>query len=244
MKRFILLLMMICFAVNVSAVWSDAATRKFIYEMQKASDPGNVGRNIKTLQMTADTTVLKLNIKIQSKSYFKFPDKIRYETNVAAMQNSTIYFDGSKGFKVDSLAGVMPLEGLMLEEYKLAGKMSNPAITLDKIFDKIEIADAPELYKGKKYIALTGSFTPDKKIPQWKILVDPKTKLPVYIFRKVISEMGMIDSITHNIGFKKMNGLIVPVHIVQDTMNMQLETRVKTFIVNKKIVDSFFEYKE
>ena len=175
---------------------------------------------------------------------YKSPDKMKQIVIIPGVQQETVYFNGQKGFSVDSVGGVTPVEGVMLEQMKAAVKLITPGISLTEIFDKVEIADTLEERDGKKYVAITCNFKPEQKLPAYKILADPQTKLPVYVFAKQLSQLGTIEVITHNLEFKELNGIVIPVKSVQTMLNMQVEHNLKSFIINQNYPDSDFEYKE
>ena len=85
-----------------------------------------------------------LNIKMLNDTFFKSPDKIRQTIDVPGMQSATVYFNGRKAVRADSLDGNTVMENDALENLKMNVKMMNPAITWDKIFDKISVADELE----------------------------------------------------------------------------------------------------
>ncbi len=244
MKKILLAICVLILFTTVYAEWSKEKTIAFLRETELAVDPQNVGKNIKDFRVDMDCTVLKLNIKMFNSTIFKNPDKLRQTVEIPDMQTIDLYFNGEKGVKVDSLGGVTPLEGRILDETKLGVAMQNPAIPWYNVFDKISIADELEERDGKKYIAVTGSFKPEKKLNPVKCLIDPDTKLTTYVFLKNLSEIGEFESVTHYTQFKKINGILMPVKFTQTMLNIQMEFIVKNFAVNQNIPDSVFEYKE
>ena len=244
MKKFLLSVVVIFSFISVYGVWDAERTVNFLKEMDKASDPDGAAKNIKTMKIVMDCMFLKLNIPMSVTTIYKAPDKMKQIAIVPGVQQESVYFDGRKGVRVDSLSGVMPVEGAMLEQMKVAAKMLKPGTSLTDIFDKVEIADEFEERDGRKYIAITCSFNPERKLFDHKILVDPQTKLPVYHFTRQISPLGNIDVYSRNLEFKKINGVVVPSKVMQNMMNMQIEHILKNFIINQNYPDSDFEYKE
>lgn len=244
MKKILLAFCVLLLISTVYAEWSKEKTIAFLRETELAVDPQNVGKTIKDFRMDMDCTILKLNIKMFYSNIFKNPDKLRQTVEIPNMQKIDLYLNGDKGVKVDSLGGVTPLTGRMLDETKLTAAMQNPATPWYKVFDKISIADELEERDGKKYVAVTGSFKPEKKLNPIKCLIDPDSKLTTYVFLKNLSEIGEFESVTHYTQFKKINGILMPVKFTQTMLNIQMEYTIKNFAVNQNIPDSIFEYKE
>ncbi|MBR1966578.1 MAG: hypothetical protein IKA22_08210 [Lentisphaeria bacterium] len=244
MKKLLSLCCVIFTLVNVYGVWNAERTAAFLKEMDKAGNPHNAAKNIKSMKIVIDCTFKKLNIPMSLTTIYKSPDKMKQIVIIPGVQQETVYFNGQKGFSVDSVGGVTPVEGVMLEQMKAAVKLITPGISLTEIFDKVEIADTLEERDGKKYVAITCNFKPEQKLSAYKILADPQTKLPVYVFVKQLSQLGSIEVITHNLEFKELNGIVIPVKSVQTMLNMQIEHNLKSFIINQNYPDSDFEYKE
>lgn len=244
MKNFLAIICVLILFSSSYAEWSAERTAAFIREVQIAADPHDTGKNIKSMRILTEGTILKLNIKINSETIFKIPDKMKQTVEMVGLQSTSIYFNGKEGWKIDSIGGKSPLEDAALREIIFSVKMLNPANKWTDIFDKISIADELEEYNGKKYIAVTGSFSPDKKLFPCKFLIDPDTNLTIYTFIKTTSELGDIETITHNIEFKKIHGLMMPVKSVQTVLNMQFESVLKLFTINQNYPDSVFEYKK
>lgn len=244
MKKVLFAVFALCLFSSVYAEWSAEKTAAFMKETERAADPEGKAKNIKSFSVEIDSTILKLNIKMLQNTTVKFKNKMKYSVEIPGMQKTDVYLSNGKGVKVDSIGGVTPLEGAVLHETELSIKMANPAIPWHTLFDKISIADELEERGGKKYVAVTGSFAPEKKLQPQKVLFDPQTKLPIYAFVKATSELGVVESVIHNIEFKKIHGVVRPTKSVQTMLNMQVESRLKKITVNQNYPDSMFEYKK
>ena len=66
----------------------------------------------------------------------------------------------------------------------------------------------------------------------------------IYAFIKTPSALGTVEAVTHNIEFKKLNGLVVPVKAVQSMLMMKFEFTLTDFVINQDYPDSMFEFKE
>ena len=242
MIKFLLPACIFIFSSVCCAEWSAEKTAALLAEIQRAADPDDIGRTIKSMRKKSEGSFL--NIKMLNDTFFKSPDKIRQTIDVPGMQSATVYFNGRKAVRADSLDGNTVMENDALENLKMNVKMMNPAITWDNIFDKISVADELEKRDGREYIAVTGSFAPDKKLHPWKFLVDPASKLVIYAFVKTPSALGTVEAVTHNIEFKKLNGLVVPVKAVQSMLLMKFEFTLTDFVINQDYPDSMFEFKE
>lgn len=238
------ILLLICLLFSFAHCFSEWDTRKtaaLLQDIKRAADPDDIGKNIKTMRKKSEGTFL--NIRMLNDTYFKSPDKIKQTVETENLQNATVYFDGRKAVRVDSLDGNTVLENEALENFKFSVKLMNPSMSWDKIFDKISVADELEERNGKKYIAVTGSFSSDKKLPPCKFLVDPESKLVIYSFIKTPSAFGTVEAVTHNIEFKKLNGLVIPVKTVQSMLLMKFEFTLTDFVINQDYPDSMFEFK-
>lgn len=244
MKKTIIFLLAAFSFSMLSAVWDAQKTDKFLQDMAKAVDPDGSSRNIKSFEMIMDCTLQPLNMKMQNSLYYKMPNKIKNVSIVPNIQTETLYFNGTKGVKVSTLGGVTPLEGKVLEEVKFSAAEMNPAKNLKDIFHKIEIADAPELRDGKKYVAVNCYSKPETGLFPKKYLVDPQSKLIIYSFSKSNTELGAVEGVTRVLKYKKMHGLMVAATVEQSMMNIKMITNIISFKVNTAYPDSFFEYKE
>ena len=239
------ILLLICLFFSFAHCFSEWDTKKtaaLLHEIKRAADPDDIGKNIKTMRKKSEGTFL--NIRMLNDTFFKSPDKIKQTVETENLQNATVYFDGRKAVRVDSLDGNTVLENEALENFKFSVKLMNPSMSWDKIFDKISVADDLEERNGKKYIAVTGSFSSDKKLPPCKFLVDPESKLVIYSFMKTPSALGMIESVTHNLEFKKLHGMVIPVKTVQSMLLMKFEFTLTDFVINQDYPDSMFEFKQ
>jgi outer membrane lipoprotein-sorting protein len=242
MIKFLLLTCIFIFSTACCAEWSAEKTAALLAEIKRAADPDDIGRTVKSMRKKSEGTFL--NIKMLNDTIFKSPDKIKQTIDVPGMQSVTVYFNGKTAVKADSLDGNTVFEKEALENLKMNVKLMNPAVTWDKIFDKISVADEIEKRDGKKYIAVTGSFSPDKKLHPCKFLIDPASKLVIYTFIKTPSALGMVESVTHNLEFKKIHGLVVPVKAVQSMLMMKFEFTLTDFVINQNYPDSMFEFKK
>lgn len=242
MTRFLLLICLFFSFALCFAEWDTEKTAALLQEIKRAADPDDIGRNIKTMRKKSEGTFL--NIRMLNDTYFKSPDKIKQTIETENLQNATVYFNGRKAVRVDSLDGNTTLENEVLENLKLSVKLMNPSMSWDKIFDKISVADELEERDGKKYIVVTGSFSSKKKLPPCKFLVDTESKLVIYSFMKTPSALGMIESVTHNLEFKKLHGLIIPVKAVQSMLLMKFEFTLTDFVINQDYPDTMFEFKQ
>lgn len=243
MKKTLFTVLAVLCAINLwaaKAIRSQEETKKFLRAMELTVDPDNIGKNITSFEVHFTASVPQVKININTVTFYKKPNKIKEEVSVEGLGKTTIYFDGQKGWRTSLLSGVEPIEGNELAEYKIVGALSNPTAKLDDVFDKIEIAEALEEYEGKKFVVLYCSFTPEKKLFPRKMLVDPDTKLVIYQFSKTHTASGVVESITKNLEFKKINGIIVPVRFIQQAMKMQMVADLKRFIINKHYPDNFF----
>lgn len=244
MKKTIIFMLTMFSFVMLSAAWDAQKTDDFLKAMERAVDPDGVSKKIKSFEIMQECTALPVNIKMQSQLFYKLPGKMKNIITVPNIQTTTVYYDGKNGIKVDSLGGVSPLEGKVLEETKISVMEMNPTKSLRDIFDKIEIEDQMELRDGKKYIVVICSFKPEKGLFPKKYLVDPESKLIVYSIGKSSTEMGTIESVTRAIEFKKMHGVMMAVKVEQSMMGMKIAGSLKYFNINTEYPDSFFEYKE
>ena len=242
-KTIVFLLAAFSFSM-LSAVWDAQKTNNFINAMAKAVDPDGNGKNIKSFDILTECITQPINIKMQSQVFYKVPNKSKTVITVPNIQTATIYFDGRNGFKVDTLAGVVPLEGKVLEEAKLAVMELDPTKKLTEIFDKIEIEDKMEFRDGKNYVVVNGSFKPERGLFPKKYLVDPKSKLIFYSISKANTELGPLDAVNKVLEHKKLHGMIIPVTAEQSILGMKITGTVKHFNVNADYPDSFFEFKE
>ena len=244
MKKIILFLCLMVFAANIYAVWDKARTDAFITQLERAADPDNVGKSVKSVEMTIESLLTPFNVKMDSKFFYKAPDKLKSVSKTAGMQTITVYFNGKQGIKDDSLGGVSPIEGVPLEEIKMQAIRMNPAVSMRQIFHKIEIADELEEQDGRKYVAMTCYFNPSSKLFPQKYLVDPDTKLIAYSFSKSNTELGVVEVVSHNIEHRKCGGFVIPVRFTQTMMKIQIECKIVNFEINKNYPDSMFEYQE
>lgn len=242
MKKLLCALCTIFVFCNIYAAWDAEKTNTFLSAMERAADPDNAGKSIKTMEISGESIIKQLNIKITTNVFYKTPDKLK-SVSISPLQTTTLYFNGKKGIKDDSIGGVSPVEGIQLKELEMQAKRLNPALPLRQAYSKIEIQDEPEERNGKKYVVLICSDDASGLFPQ-KVLVDPDTKLIAYVTGKFNSDMGVVEITTHYIKYSKINGLMLPVKFVQSMMNIEIEVNVAKFIVNKKYPDSMFEYQE
>ena len=242
MIKILLLICLLFSFAHCFSEWDTGKTAALLQDIKRAADPDDIGKNIKTMRKKSEGTFL--NIRMLNDTYFKSPDKIKQTVETENLQNATVYFDGRKAVRVDSLDGNTVLENEALENFKFSVKLMNPSMSWDKIFDKISVADELEERNGKKYIAVTGSFSSDKKLPPCKFLVDPESKLVIYSFIKTPSALGMIESVTYNLEFKKLHGMVIPVKTVQSMLLMKFEVTLTDFVINQDYPDSMFEFKQ
>ena len=242
MIKILLLICLLFSFAHCFSEWDTEKTAALLQDIKRAADPDDIGKNIKTMRKKSEGTFL--NIRMLNDTYFKSPDKIKQTVETENLQNATVYFDGRKAVRVDSLDGNTVLENEALENFKFSVKLMNPSMSWDKIFDKISVADELEERNGKKYIAVTGSFSSDKKLPPCKFLVDPESKLVIYSFIKTPSALGMIESVTYNLEFKKLHGMVIPVKTVQSMLLMKFEFTLTDFVINQDYPDSMFEFKQ
>lgn len=242
MIKILLLICLLFSFAHCFSEWDTEKTAALLQDIKRAADPDDIGKNIKTMRKKSEGTFL--NIRMLNDTYFKSPDKIKQTVETENLQNATVYFNGRKAVRVDSLDGNTVLENEALENFKFSVKLMNPSMSWDKIFDKISVADELEERNGKKYIAVTGSFSSDKKLPPCKFLVDPESKLVIYSFIKTPSALGMIESVTYNLEFKKLHGMVIPVKTVQSMLLMKFEFTLTDFVINQDYPDSMFEFKQ
>ncbi|MBR2509299.1 MAG: hypothetical protein IKB71_06085 [Lentisphaeria bacterium] len=244
MKKAVIFLLAVFSFATLFGAWDAQKTDKFLDAMAKAVDPDGNSKNIRTFEIMTECLIQPVNMKMQSQIFFKIPGKIKSVMSVPNISNTTLYFDGEKGFKVDTLAGVVPLEGKVLEETKLTALEMNPVKKLKDIFDKIEIDDQMEVRDGKKYVVVNCYPKPSSGLFPKKYLVDPQSKLIVYGISKSNTDMGVLEGVTRVLKFKKMHGVMMAEVVEQTMMNMKVIGTVKYFNVNTEYPDSFFEYKE
>jgi hypothetical protein len=244
MKKIIFVFLTLFTASMLPAAWDAQKTDAFIQDMVRAIDPDGNCKNIKSFEIANECMIQTINIKMQSQLYYKIPGKMKNIVSIPGMQTTTIYFDGQKGVKVDSLAGITPLEGKVLEETKFMVMEMHPVKNLRDIFDKIEIEDKSEIRDGKEYIVVNCYTKPETGLFPKKYLVDPVTKYIIYSISKTNTEMGIIESTSRVLEYKKIHGLVTAVKVEQNMMNMKIINTLKYININTEYPDSFFEYKE
>lgn len=244
MKKFSFVLLLILTSASVFAIWDKEKTDAFLRAMDLAADPSGKGRSIKSIEVISEGVVDKMNLKIKSRIIYKRPGLMRSDFETVNLQKTTIYYNNGKALKVDELAGVVPIEGQMLEELKMQVAQMDPASSIRDIYDKIEIQDELQEYNGRKFVRLTCSFKPEQKLLPVRILVDPQTKLVTCIFTFATTEYGVVESVTENQEFRTINGMVVPTRFVQRMIGISMSFILKSFSVNKEYPDGIFEYSE
>lgn len=231
---------------SIYAEWSPEKTAAFIKEVEQAMDPDGKKKDIQIFFIAGSQDVPQLNLKTKYSLLYKSDKKWFHSASDGVIAN-TYYFCDGKCVRVDTTGGIdvvrPPVEDQEIELIKLA--IAYHCQLFSRYFgdvEKISIADELEEYKGKKYIAVTCSFSPEKKMPAQRILIDPVTKLPACLFTKV--PPTNIEVCREMRDYKKIHGILLPTQFITSTNSIvQLVEKYEEITVNENYSDSEFEYK-
>ena len=215
---------------------------KLLDNIDKAVDPDNKAKDIKTVISKYDGSVSMQDIKLQITTMFKAPAKSK--TIIKAGENmpdSIELFNGQDGWTIVPGMGVRQINGAQLEFMKFTAQMSNPANRMRDIFPKIELSPVLEKIDGKDCYKLTCQADARLKQLPLAIYVDIKTFLPAKMVIMVFTDMGQIPGTTFYSNYQKINGLVIPTEQKTTTMGMEMATKLASIKYNEIIADFEFD---
>ena len=246
--RKILLVMLACFSFVLCAPAQEGGNatgitlEQLLNNMDKAVDPDNKAKGIKTVVSKYEGSVAMQDIKLQVTTIFKSPDKSKTIIKAGeSMPDSIELFNGQSGWTVVPGMGVRQINGPQLDFMKFTAKLSNPANRMRDIFPKIEVAPVLEKIDDKDCYKLTCQTDPKLKQLPLAIYVDSKTFLPAKMVVMVFTDMGQIPGTTFYSDYKNMSGLVIPTVQKTQTMGMEMSTKLISIKYNEAVADTEFE---
>ena len=237
-----------CFSIALCASAQDGGSAtgitldKLLNNIDKATDPENKARDVKTVITKYEGSVSMQEIKMQITTMFKSPDKSKTVVKAGEnMPDSIELFNGQEGWTVVPGMGVRQINGPQLDFMKFTAKMSNPANRMRDIFPKIEVAPALEKIDGKDCYKLTCQTDPKLKQLPLAIYIDSVTFLPAKMVIMVFTDMGQIPGTTFYSNYKNMDGMVIATEQKTQTMGMEMSTKLVSIKYNEKIEDFEFE---
>lgn len=243
-----LLVMLACFSFVLCVSAQDGGNEtgitleKLLNNMDKAVDPDNKAKEIKTVVSKYEGSVAMQDIKLQVTTIFKSPDKSKTVIKAGeSMPDSIELFNGRSAWTIVPGMGVRQINGPQLDFTKFTAKMSNPANRMRDLFPKIEVAPVLEKIDGKDCYKLTCQADPQLKQLPLAIYVDSKTFLPAKMVVMVFTDMGQIPGTTFYSDYKNMSGLVIPTVQKTQTMGMEMSTKLISIKYNEAVADTEFE---
>lgn len=243
-----LLVILACFSFVLCVSAQDGGNEtgitleKLLNNMDKAVDPDNKAKEIKTVVSKYEGSVAMQDIKLQVTTIFKSPDKSKTIIKAGeSMPDSIELFNGQNGWTVVPGMGVRQINGPQLDFMKFTAKMSNPANRMRDLFPKIEVAPVLEKIDGKDCYKLTCQADPKLKQLPLAIYVDSKTFLPAKMVVMVFTDMGQIPGTTFYSDYRNMSGLVIPTVQKTQTMGMEMSTKLISIKYNEAVADTEFE---
>ncbi|MEI8245828.1 MAG: hypothetical protein WCI51_08365 [Lentisphaerota bacterium] len=242
-----LYILMACFSFALCAPAQEGGNAtgitldQLLKNIDKATDPVNKAKDVKTVISKYEGSVSMQEIKLQITATFKAPDKSKTVIKAGENMPDTIeMFNGKEGWTVVPGMGVRQINGPQLDFMKFTAKMSNPANHLRDIFPKIEVAPALEKIEGQDCYKLTCETDAKLKQLPLAIYVDSKTFLPSKMVVMVFTDMGQIPGTTLYSNYKNFDGLVVATVQKTQTMGMEMSTRLISIKYNENISDADF----
>jgi hypothetical protein len=243
-----LFILIACFSFVLCAPAQDGGNatgitlEQLLNNIDKATDPENKAKEVKTVISKYEGSVSMQEIKLQITTMFKAPNKSK--TIIKAGENmpgSIELFNGQDGWTIVPGMGVSQINGPQLDFMKFTAQMSNPANHMKDLFAKIELSPALEKVEGRNCYKLTCQADAKLKQVPLAIYVDSKTFLPSKMVIMVFTDMGQIPGTTFYSNYKNLSGMVIPTEQKTQTMGMEMSTKLISIKYNEPIPDFEFD---
>lgn len=228
-------------ATNLLLGMTNSEVDDIIVKIEKAVDPENVSKTIKTSVQKAELEMPAQNIKMNITVTNKFPNKSRVKTELPGVMTILRVFNGVDGWEYSPVLGMRQIEGKELNSVKFDMAMQTPNNKMRDIFSKIEVPDKREKigeFECYKFIC-----TPKKKYNQSLIIMFIDTKK--FLMRKmdltVESQMGAIKTESIFSDYQKVNKMMVPMVTTMKQAGMDVKLKVLEIKNNAEVNDSEFD---
>ncbi|MDD3154915.1 MAG: hypothetical protein PHS41_08605 [Victivallaceae bacterium] len=219
---------------------SRAELQVFAEQMQRASDPGNVAKTVKTMTVASLFEFPSQGLKIPMKMYYAAPDKFRTETEIPGMTSIEIV-NGKKAAKVVKGLGTLPVPDreLLFKEFRL--RLMDPKLKFTELFENPTMDSRPIMVDGRSCRRLTGGLPPALKLPPVEYLVDEKTALPYRTVMTLPTELGDVPTVTTFEEYKNLSGLMIATRQTSKIMNMNNISHITKVEINPPLSDKLFD---
>lgn len=239
-KQFIVFTFLLITLSSISAENQIISLDDIIANIDKANDPNDIGKNIKTLTTEIELSIPEQKISMQLTIKDKFPDKSKKTTEIVGISSVINIINDFEAWEI-SQNNVRVITGRELEFNKFQLLMKNPTKKFKDVFKDIKLEE--------------GSFQIGKN-DCIKLICTPNTylefsPLTMYFSKKdfllqrmemmVETPLGQILIVSMIEEYKKINGRIVPVKTKTMQNGITIESKLISVKENIDIPDSEFE---
>ena len=120
------------------------AVDELVVKMEKAVDPEDSAKNIKTQVNKLEINMPAQKIKMNVTATDKYPNKSRTVTEIPGMMRIFRVYDGTKAWEYSKAMGLREITGKELDSIKLEMALKNPKNKMRDIFSDIQVPDKTE----------------------------------------------------------------------------------------------------
>jgi len=229
-SKYLIFIASIFFAFNnLSASPPPLSMEQVIAEIEKAADPHNTGKDIKTLITVIELSIPAQQIKMLVTVKDKFPDKSKKTTEIPGLTSITNIINNDEAWEI-SPAGVRNITGKELEFNKFQLLMKNPTKKMKDVFKDIKFETGSFKIADDECIKLICTPKSDLKFSPINMFFSKKTFLLRRIEMILESSAGIIPVTTTIEEYKKIQGRMIPVK----TKTSQAETIIESKLISAK----------
>lgn len=217
--------------------------QEIMARVEKAIDPENKSKDIKT-QVTKFTMLVPMQgMKFNGISKFKAPGMNVTKVELPGMMKTIQCFDGENAWEFSNLQGLRKISGKELNFVKLNTALESPINTFRDVFSSTELQGTEKIEGSDCYkIVCTPKkdFKIETKITVW---IEKKTFYPKQLSLVAQTQRGAIPSKAISRDFKKINGKIYAMETTLYQLGSKMVIKLESVESNVKLDDKDFDIK-
>lgn len=226
--------------LNFAAEPENLTQDEIVSSIEKAADPADLGKNIKTLITVIELSIPDQQIKMQITNKDKFPGKSKKTTEIPEISSVTNIINEGEAWEVTP-NGVRVITNRELEYHLFQLLMKNPAKKMREVFKDIKLE--PGNFKIGDFECIKLTCIPNSYLKFAPIQM--YFSRPDFLLRRmemmIESPIGQIPVITTIEEYKQINGRVIPVKTKTTQDGLTIESRLISVKENIEIPDSEFE---